>query len=270
ARDEQVITSWNAMMLQGLVDAYIGCGEVQYLTLALRNARFIEKHLKQGTELYHSYSQGQLGMPGYLEDYAWVAQAFISLYQVTFEAHWLSTAEALVQYALAHFYDEKIGLFHFVATNEPQLIAQPKGLFDEVMPSPNSVMGHNLLALGVLLDNPAYTNTAVQMLRKISPRLPDHAAYLANWATLFMRQLHPPVVVAIIGPACRTWALTLQQRLLGKAWLVGTEAASDYLPWLAHKQAMDGKTTIYVCRQGVCLPPTHSIAEALAQVAGID
>lgn len=268
-RDEKVITSWNAMMLQGLADAYNAWGEEKYLTLALRNAQFIEKHLQQDTRLYHSYSRGQWGAPGYLEDYAAVAKAWISLYQATFEEHWLFAAETLTQYALEHFYDKDAGLFHFVEESEAQLIARPKEIFDNVTPSANSVMAHNLWSLGVLLDKQAYANTAAQMLQKISPSFFRHATYLANWATLYMRQLQPAVVVAVVGPACRTWALTLQQHLRGKAWLVGTEEASN-LPWLAHKQAIDRQTTIYVCYQGACQAPTHSIAEALAQVARID
>ncbi len=103
------------------------------------------------------------------------------------------------------------------------------------------------------------------MLQKISPRFQHHAVYLAHWARLYLRQLFPPVVVAIVGPSCRAWSLELQQHLLGKARLVGTEASSA-LPWLAHKPALEGKTTIYVCHEGVCLAPTHSVAEALEQV----
>lgn len=262
ARDEKVITSWNAIMIQGLVDAYNAWGDEQYLTLALHNAQFIEKYLKRAARLYHSYSQERLGASGYLEDYAWVAKAWISLYQATFEEHWLFAAEELTQYALAHFYDDEAGLFHFVEEKEAQLIARPKGIFDEVIPSANSVMAHNLWDLGVLLDNAVYTNMARKMLRKISPRFLQHAAYLANWATLSIRQLQPPVVVAIIGPAYRAWARTLQQRLPGKAWWVGTETASD-LPWLAHKKAIGGKTTIYVCYQDTCQAPMHSIDEAI-------
>ena len=268
ARDEKVITSWNAMMIQGLVDAYNALGEARYLTLASRNAKFIEKCLQQDIQLYHSYSQGQLGARGYLEDYAWVAKAWISLYQVIFEERWISAAEALTKYTLEHFYDKEAGLCHFVEESEAQLIVRPKGLFDEVIPSPNSVMAHNLWDLGVLLENTVYANMAKKMLRKISPSFLHHAAYLANWATLSIRQSHTPIVVAIVGPACRARARTLQQRSPRKVWLVGTEVASN-LPWLTHKQAIDGETTIYVCHQGVCQAPTHSIDEALTQVAQI-
>lgn len=263
AQDKKVITSWNAIMIQGLLDAYNALGEARYLTPALRNAQFIEQYLQQGIQLYHSYSQGQLGAHGYLEDYAWVAKAWISLYQATFEEHWLFAAEALTQYALEHFYDDEAGLFHFVEKSEARLIARPKGLFDEVIPSANSVMAHNLWDLGVLMNKETYTNISVQMLRKISPRFLHHTAYLTNWATLSIRQLQPPVVVAIVGPECRAWAHTLRQHLPGKAWWIGTETTSD-LSWLAHKKAINSKTVIYICYQGTCQAPIHSLDEATA------
>ena len=265
ARDNKIIASWNGMMLQGLVDAYNAWGEVGFLTRALSNAQFIERYLKKDNKLYHSYSQGQVGAPGYLEDYAWVARAFISLYQATFEERWLYTAEALVQYILEHFCDTTTGLCYFVEESEAKLIARQKELFDHVIPSANSVMAHNLFNLGVLLDTQAYSTTARQMLNNISQLLNHSPLYLSNWATLYMQQLKPVAVVAIVGPACQVWAQALKQHPLRGVLLVGTAGASN-LPGLANKKALGGKTTIYVCHQGVCQAPTHRVDEALAQL----
>ena len=267
-RDEKVITSWNAMMLQGLVDTYNTLGEEYYLNLALHNAQFIEKYLKKGNKLYHSYCQGQAAAAGYLEDYAWVAQALLSLYQATFKEHWLHTAQALVQYTIDHFYDTHTGLYYFVEESEAKLIARQRGLFDHSMPSANAVMARNLLDLGVLLDVQAYVTTAEQMLDRIRPLLHHAPPYLASWATLSMQQLKPTIVVAIVGPLCQAWAQALKQHRLSGVLLAGTTSTSD-LPWLANKKTDSTKTTIYVCQQRACQTPTHSVDEALAQLTSL-
>jgi len=106
------------------------------------------------------------------------------------------------------------------------------------------------------------------MLSTVSQLLDRHPLHLASWATLYMLQLKPTTVVALVGPACQAWAQTLKQHLLSCVLLVGTTEKSS-LPWLANKQALQGKTTIYVCQQDACQEPTHSIAEALTQLAQI-
>ena len=268
ARDDKIITSWNGMMLQGLLDAYNALGEEHLLELALKNARFIEKNLLQGNELWHSYSMGQLGAKGYLEDYAWVARAFISLYQATSEAHWLYTAAKLVQYALANFYDAEERLFYFVQHSEATLIARQKETFDHSIPSSNSVMSHNLLILGALLDKKIYTALAKQMLCAVAPQINHTPLYLSNWACLYMLQLNPTVVVAIVGPAYKVWTQAMRKHAPNGTLFAGTLRESR-LPVFAHKKLIANKTTIYVCHQGICQAPTHSVKEALAQLAQI-
>jgi len=268
ARDDKMIASWNGMMLQGLLDAYHALGKDHLLALALKNAHFIEKYLLQGNQLWHSHSKGAPGAPGYLEDYAWVARAFMSLYQVTFEEHWLYTAETLVQYALVHFYDAEAGLFYFVKHSEATLIARQKEIFDHVIPSSNSVICHDLLVLGALLDKKIYTATAKKMLCNMVPQINHAPLYLSNWAVLSMLQLKPIVVVAVVGPACKAWTQAMRQHVPSGILFAGTVEKSS-LPLLANKKPMTSKTTIYVCRQGMCHAPTHSVKEALAQLAQI-
>jgi uncharacterized protein YyaL (SSP411 family) len=268
ARDDKIITSWNGMVLQGLLDAYNALEEAHLLALALSNAYFIEKYLLQGNQLWHSYSKGQLGATGYLEDYAWVARAFISLYQVTFEAHWLYTAEKLVQYALAHFYDAAAGLFYFVKDSEATLIARCKEIFDHSIPSSNAVMGHNLLVLGTLLCEKTYTDTAKEMLCVMAPQINHAPLHLSNWACLYMLQLNPTVVVAIVGPAYKAWSQAMRKHAPSGTLFAGTLRESR-LPVLVNKKMIASKTTIYVCHQGICQAPIHNVREALEQLAQI-
>ena len=265
ARDEQVITAWNAMTLQGLLDAYHAVGEAHWLDLALRNAHFIEQHLRQGSRLWHSHSLGQHGPTGYLEDYAWVVRAFIQLYQSTFEAHWLHSAQALVQEAIDHFYDAKVAAFYTVSAQAPPLIARLPDMWDSALPSANAVMAHNLHALGLLCDVPAYTTMMHQMLKRVAAHLHQQPLHMTHWATLQLQLQRMTPIVAIVGPEAVTWGRSLRRHFPTEVLLTGAERAST-LPWLAHKQPPAGQTMAYVCSQEHCLAPIGSLPQATAQL----
>ena len=264
--DDKVITAWNGMMLQGLVDAYYALGKTYYLDLALKNAAFIANYLMQGDRLWHSYSHGKLGPTGYLADYAWVARAWISLYQATFEEHWLYQAEALVQYAMAQFWGEQAGLFYFTAQQAEQLIARPQERLDHVIPSSNAVMAHNLYYLGILLAKEIYTTTARQMLSQVAPLIHQAPEHLAHWANLCILDLQPIKTVAILGPQCKAWGQALKQHHPGSNVLLVGAAEESTLPLLVDKKITKDQTTGYVCQGNVCQAPIHSVAEALSQL----
>ena len=102
--DDKILTSWNGLMLKGLVDAYRYLGHEKYLKLALKNARFIEDNLtKNDGGLYHNHKNGKSTINGYLEDYASVIEAYIGLYEIRFDENWLRRAEELTGYCMAHF-----------------------------------------------------------------------------------------------------------------------------------------------------------------------
>jgi uncharacterized protein YyaL (SSP411 family) len=88
--DDKVLTGWNALMLQGLTDAYRAFGEPEFLVMAEHNARFIETHLRDGVRLFRTCKNGRASISGFLEDYALVIQAYISLYEVSFKKKWLA------------------------------------------------------------------------------------------------------------------------------------------------------------------------------------
>ena len=150
--DDKILCSWNGLMLNGLVDAYRTFGEEKFLNLALKNARFVKDNFLKNDFLSHSYKNGHTKIQGFLEDYASVIDAYTNLYQATFEENWLHLAEKLTLYVCQNFYDEKEQLFYFTDKSAEELIARKKEIFDNVIPSSNSMMARNLYTLGFLLD----------------------------------------------------------------------------------------------------------------------
>ncbi|MBX0290772.1 thioredoxin domain-containing protein [Hymenobacter sp. HSC-4F20] len=279
ALDDKILTGWNALALQGLLDAYRACAEPQFLELALQTAAFIRDKLtsarysSQGSwlGLLRSFKNERATIDGFLEDYALVIQAYLSLYEATFAEEWLQLAAQLTETTLAHFFDPNENLFFFTAaapggnTQGSQLITRPKELLDNVVPASNSVMAHNLHRLGLHLESTRYLDLAATMLRQVQGLVLESPQSMANWARLYTTLLRPTAEVAIVGPDAEAFRQELSRHYLPNTVLAGTVAASP-LPLLQGRLARNGHTTIYVCFNRACQQPVHSVAEALAQL----
>lgn len=265
ALDDKLLTGWNALALQGLTDAYRAFTEPQFLELALQNARFLREKLQTSEGLRRNYKNGRATIPAFLEDYALLIQAYISLYEVSFADEWLREAEQLTEYVLAHFLDPQEQLFYFTADNGEALIARKKELFDNVIPASNSVMAHNLHRLGLHLENHRYQELAGAMLRQVQALVVQEPHSLANWALLYTAMLRPSAEIAIVGPEAEQFRRELSRQYLPNTVLAGSVGASP-LPLLQGRTARNAQTTIYVCFNRACRQPVHSVAAALAQL----
>jgi uncharacterized protein YyaL (SSP411 family) len=265
--DDKILTGWNALMLNGLTDAYRAFGEAEFLELALQNAQFLQKNLRHGPRLHRNYKNGRATIDGFLEDYALVIQAYIGLYEATFDAQWLHEAEALTTYAQTHFFDPRENQFFYTDDAGEKMIARKKELFDNVIPGSNSVMAHNLLRLGLHLEKDEYRNLAATMLGQVQELVVKEPQHLTNWASLYAALLQPMAEIAIVGPEVEAVRQELSTHFLPHAVLAGAQHASD-LPLLRQRTAQNGKTTLYVCFNRACQQPVYSVAAALAQLPG--
>jgi uncharacterized protein len=263
--DDKILCSWNGLMLRGLVDAYRAFGEQKFLDLARRNAQFLQEKMRRGEQLFHSYKNGKASITGYLEDYAFVIDAYTALYQVTFDEQWLLEAHTLTNYAINNFYDEHEQLFFFTDLNDEPLIARKKELFDNVIPASNSAMAKNLYYLGLVLDQLNYTELADQMVARIKKLVLIEAQYLSNWATLCAAKVQPTAEIAIIGEESETFRRELDTFFYPNKVVAGAKETSQ-LPLLQDRIALDGQTTVYVCFNRACQLPVHSVEEAIMQL----
>ncbi|AKD03558.1 thioredoxin domain-containing protein [Pontibacter korlensis] len=267
--DDKILTSWNALMLKGLTDAFYVFGNERFLDLALQNANFILTHLKEGEKLYHSYKEGRATIDGFLEDYALLIRALVRLYEVSFNEKWLIEAKRLIDYTLENFFDEAESMFFFTDRNAEKLIARKKELLDNVIPASNSVMAQNLHFLGIYFDDERYTTLSDKMLAKVKDLMLKEPSHLSNWATLYFHKLTPTAEVAIVGPEAAEMRAELAAFYLPNMILLGgTTGEGSDIPLLEDKVAIRGKTTIYVCYNKTCQLPVHTAAEALKQLRG--
>ena len=261
--DDKVLTSWNALIVSGLVDAYRAFGEEAHRERAIRAGEFLWSNMHQGEgRLLRNYKGGQANINGFLDDYALLIQAYIDLYQITFEAKYLRRAEQLTQHVLGHFDDPDSGYFFYTDSRDPALITRRKEIADNVIPAGNSVMARNLLALGTLLDRPAYHERARTMLGGVLENLsdPEAAAYHANWLRLYQDLLHPPYELVVIGPEADRVRAQLQRGYLPHALVLGGTDEGELA--LLENKLLPDQTTIYVCQNKVCKLPTTDVAQA--------
>ncbi|RDV13125.1 thioredoxin domain-containing protein [Pontibacter diazotrophicus] len=267
--DDKILTSWNALMLKGLADAYYVFGNEHFLELALRNANFLLQNLKKGDKLFHNYKEEKATIDGFLEDYSYLIRAFTRLYEVTFDEQWLQEAKRLTDYTLENFFDEKEGMFFFTDQRSEKLIARKKEIIDNVTPASNSVMASNLHFLGLYFDEERYSTLSNDMLARVKDLLIKEPSHLSNWAALYYHKLTPTAEVAIVGENPGKMRSELSAFYHPNMLLLGSSDGQSNLALLEDKLAINNKTTIYVCYNKTCQLPVHDAASALEQLQGM-
>ena len=266
--DDKILTSWTALMIKGYLDAYRAFGNTSYLEIAQKNMDFLlKKQLQNDNRLNRNFKDGKSSINAFLDDYAFMIQALLSLYEATFEEKWLHKADELAAYALEHFEDESNALLYYTSKLDPALIARKKEIEDNVISGSNSAMARNLLHLGTYLYKEAYINRAKDMLHLIAPTLEstEQPNFYSNWCALYTEFAHPLYEVAVIGPDYQSLKASLQSGYHPNALFLG--GASEGNMELLKDKLQEGETFIYVCQNKVCQLPVQEVEAAVKQFA---
>lgn len=260
--DDKILCSWNALTISGLVTCYTALGDQQYLDLALKNAYFLrQKLMGEDGRLFHSYKNNQARISGFLEDYAFVIEAFTALFESTGETIWLQEAEDLTELALTDFYDTEKSIFSFTSSDQKELITRTYEVHDNVIPASNSVMARNLFRLYLILERPRYRDISSAMLSTVVGNMTAYPSGYSNWAQLMLDLTEAHLEVAIAGPQAISLLNELQKKYLPQVvFCAGIQENS--LPLLASR-LVAGKTLIYICQNSSCQLPIASVEEAL-------
>ncbi len=288
--DNKILASWNGLMLKGLCDAYMAFNKTEYLEIALKNAGFILDNLINSSgRLSRVYAsprpspkereavkvlsfgedlgearQGQ-ATTAFLDDYANIADAFIALYEVTFDEQWLTQAKKLTDQAIKHYYDNENGIFFYTADDDEQLIARKSEIMDGVTPASNSVMARNLKKLGLLFDDDRYDAIADQLLRNIFPQITRYPSAYSNWVMLLLEQVFGTYEIAITGNNFDITRAEMEKNYIPNKIILGGKKGS--LPLLQEKFGAD--TQIFICKDKTCGLPVLTVEAALKQIEDI-
>jgi len=263
--DDKILTSWNALMLKGYIDAYRVFGDEHFLEKALKNANFIAKvQHKEDGGLYRNYKNKKSSINAYLIDYATVIDAYINLYEVTLDEKWLQNAKNLTNYCFDHFYDDKSNMFFFTSNEDKDLIARKIETDDDVISSSNSIMANNLFKLGHYFGNKSYSKNADQMLHNVKNKISEYGGRASNWLLLYTNYLGDFYEVAIVGADAKQKLKEFNTKYIPNKLIVGSTQESK-LPLLEYKYKKEN-TTIFVCIDGACQLPVNETKKALEQI----
>lgn len=264
--DDKVLTSWNALMIQGYVDAYKAFGNKEYLESAIKNANFIlNNQLRKDAGLNRNYKNGKSTINAYSEDYGAVIQSFISLYEVSFDEKWLTTSKNLTDYLFTNFFDEKTHMFYFTSKEDENLIAKKHEIIDGVIPSSNSMIANSLFKLGHYFSDSNYLKTSEQMLNNLKDDIHKYPANYSNWLNLMANYTNPFYEVVIAGENANKLNKNLINNYLPNIIIAGTKIDNESLPLLAYKYNED-ETLVYVCINGTCKLPQKDVQKAIKSI----
>jgi hypothetical protein len=263
--DNKILASWNGMMLRAYTDAYRVFADDKFLASAKRSAEFINQKLFQNSRLIRVY-QSSDSSDAFLDDYAFIIDGLIGLYESTFDEHWLEQARQLTEHAISNFYDKESGLFYYTSAKSEELIARKAEVTDNVIPSSNSAMAHNLFKLGHFYNQDHYLKISDQMLKTVQPHMLRYPSGYSNWASLLLVRIHGILEVAITGAEAEQKRLEFEKSYVPNKILLG--GTTGTLPLLHDK--MLSLTKIYVCQNRTCSLPVTEVADAIKQIDNLN
>jgi uncharacterized protein YyaL (SSP411 family) len=273
-RDEKILTAWNGLMLASFAEAAAILERPDYLLVAKKNAEFVLNNLRRDGLLLRTYKDGHAKLNAYLEDYAFLIDALISLYQSSGDILWLDEAIKLTTRMLDEFWDEEEGAFFFTGRSHETLIVRSKDFFDNATPAGNSVAAEVLLRIGLLTDNSDYQRRAATILRLNAVSLQRYPSGFGRLLCALDFYLGTPLELVVIGDPERSdtrallaevWKPYLPNKVVAQASL-SDEKPADLVPLLRDRTPVDGKATAFVCEHFTCKMPTTEPAELARQL----
>ncbi len=257
-RDEKVLTAWNGLMLRSFAEAARGLGRHEYRLAAVAAAECVLARARREGRLLRSYKDGKARIAAYLEDYAFVIDGLVSLYEATFDPRWLEEAIGLANVAVELFTDEQGTGFYYTSREDEPLIQRPKELYDGAVPSGSSVLAGAFLRLWKLTNEEQWASRACTVLEPTAAPMELHPQAFSNYLCALDFYLAPVREIAILGDPQDAATQTLLSEVSGRYLpnsVVACGLDNSSPPLLAGKSRVGGKPTAYVCRDNACEAP---------------
>jgi len=262
--DNKVLASWNGLMCKALTEAYLVFEEEKFKDLALANANYLLKHYCKKNGQLLRVMNNNTSISGFLEDYAFVIDAFLSIYIITANEEWLLKAKELADYTLHNFYDSRQNTYFFTDSSQEKLVVRKAEWSDNVIPASSSQMAINLNMLSVYFDDTNYRQISESLLKSVIKDIESYGPGYSNWAMLLLQKLKPQTEVVIVGKSVNEKLLALYKQSSPNVIFALSDKKSD-LPLLKNRY-VDKQTLIYVCKNNSCLLPTESTEDAIKQI----
>ncbi len=272
-RDDKAITAWNALAQRAFAEAAVALSRDDYRAAATRNADFLLATMLRDGRLLRTWRNGQAKIDAYLEDYAALANALLSVYELTGEPRYFSAARGLGDDILRRFWDEETQAFFDTAADHERLIGRPRELSDNATPSGASMASEALVRLAALTGDARYHDHAERTLLPLAPYMLRSPSGFGRYLCALDDLLGPFYEVALVGAADDARLAALRAEVadhyyprMALAW--GAPATQPEVPLLAERGLVDGAPAAYVCQGFVCQRPVTTPEELRALLEG--
>ena len=265
-KDDKVITSWNGLMISAFLSGYKITDNLKYFDIAKTSIDFFENNFEKNHILHRTFKNGKPKLNGYLDDYAYMANASIDMFEATSQPKYLVFAINLANYLLTHFWGDSINGFFFTSDNHEKLIIRPKNNYDLSMPSGNSVAAHALLRLHHITQNEQFLEISKKIIESqviSAAENPFAFGYLLNVSYLYYQK---PTEITIINDMNSKIISYLRKKFLPESIMVivtnqnNLNALSEY-PFFSGKEFKDNETNVFVCKNFSCSLPLSDLSE---------
>jgi uncharacterized protein YyaL (SSP411 family) len=269
-KDDKRLCSWNALMMGALAEAgaALPCGD--YLEAAVTCAEFIWRDLRDDNgRLLRTYKDGRAHLAAYLEDYAYVVEAMVTLYEATFDIRWFDAARETADLMIELFADDERGGFFTTAHDHEELVVRRKDLDDHPIPSGNSAAAFGLLRLAALTGEQEYERRAVsvfRLLQRAAVRHPQALAHLLSGMDFYFASVKEVALVApAAGDGLGDLATVVRSGFRPHVVLAGGPEGTERPELLRDRDAVEGRPAAYVCENFACQRPVTE-PQALAEL----
>ena len=259
-RDEKILTSWNALAIQGVARAAAAFDRRDWLVSARRALEFVRGTLWNGRTLLATYKDGRAHLNAYVDDYAFLIAAVLELLQADFRVDELAFAQELADALLERFEDTAHGGFFFTSHDHEKLIHRPKPGFDNATPSGNGVAASALTRLGHITGNARYLAAAERAIGAFWSTIEEHPAGFASMLGALAEVLQPTRVVVLRGErdALTPWLRALAAEYRPDTVVLGVPSEASGLPDTLAKPLGKG-VNAFICQGVTCSAPVSEL-----------
>ncbi|MCA9121351.1 MAG: thioredoxin domain-containing protein, partial [Planctomycetales bacterium] len=263
-KDDKILVSWNALMIDSMARTANILGEPKYLLAATAATEFILKEMRRSDgRLLHAWRNGKAKLDAYLDDYSFMINALVTLYEASFDERWVDEAVRFADIVIAHFSDTAAGGFFFTADDHESLITRNKDVHDSSVPSGNAMSATALLRLGRLTGRNKYQQAAQSALGYgigVMHQSPAAAGQMLIAADMSLSPAREIVMLGIEHDTLRRVANSLAQNyipnLVVAARTDDPRTNSPHLqPIFEGKQVSDGPVSVFICENFACQAP---------------
>lgn len=267
--DDKQLLGWNALMNTAFSQAYAALGDPLYKEIAVNNMIFLERCFQdaQNHDWKHTYKAGKAMIPAFLDDYAYLIQAYISLQEITGDGQYLMKAKALLEQVNRNFGEAETGYYFYTQEGQKDVIVRKKEVYDGATPSGNAVMAYNLQYLGRVFDQKEWLNRMEKMVGGLSQAIVKYPTSFGVWALVIQGEVAGWKEIALMGPGAGQYLPQVLERYSPYKILQCGETKMGDFPLLAGKMPKDGGVLLYLCQNFTCSDyTTDKIVDFLAIV----